>query len=152
VRKLLAACAGNDSESRRDAAIIRLFADAGIRLAELTGVKLDDLDLAGGAVLVRGKGDRYRMASFGRKTAKARLPSRPFDPRGSRRCGCGLGHGSVVGRYFARSHLGLLRRDVHLRGPDRRGGGKRDDRRLDRRARGISRYIAEPQAHGHAVG
>jgi site-specific recombinase XerC len=97
VRKLLAACAGNDFESRRDAAIIRLFADAGIRLAELTGVKLDDLDLSGGAVLVRGKGDRYRMASFGRKTAKARLPSRPFDPRGSRRCGCGLGHGSVVG-------------------------------------------------------
>jgi integrase len=87
VRKLLAACAGNDSESRRDAAIIRLFADAGIRLAELTGVKLDDLDLAGGAVLVRGKGDRYRMASFGRRTAKARLPSRPFDPRGSRPCG-----------------------------------------------------------------
>jgi integrase len=124
VRKLLAACAGNDSESRRDTAIIRLFADARIRLAELTGVKLDDLDLAGGAVLVRGKGDRYRMASFGRKTAKARLPSRPFDPRGSRRCGCGLGYGSVVDCYFARSHFRLLRRDVHLRGPDRKGGSK----------------------------
>jgi hypothetical protein len=30
VRKLLAACAGNDFESRRDAAIIGLFADAGL--------------------------------------------------------------------------------------------------------------------------
>ncbi len=71
VKKLLATCAGNDFESRRDAAIIRLFADAGIRLAELAGLKLSDLDLANGAVLVHGKGDRYRMASFGRKTAKA---------------------------------------------------------------------------------
>ena len=71
VRKLLDACAGNDLEARRDTAMSRLFADAGIRLAELTGLRLDDVDLAGGAVLVHGKGDRYRMASFGRKTAKA---------------------------------------------------------------------------------
>jgi site-specific recombinase XerD len=71
VRKLLDACAGNDLEARRDTAIVRLFADAGIRLAELTGMKLDDVDLADGAVLVHGKGDRYRMVSFGRKTAKA---------------------------------------------------------------------------------
>jgi integrase len=151
VRKLLAACAGNDSESRRDAAIIRLFADAGIRLAELTGVKLDDLDLAAGAVLVRGKGDRYWMASFGRKTAKGSATKPTIRSSRFSSMRCGLGHGSVVDCYFARSHFGLLRRDVHLRGPDRRGGGERDERRLDRRARGISRYIAEPRAHGHAV-
>jgi len=71
VRKLLDVCAGNDLEARRDTAIVRLFADAGIRLAELTGLRMDDLDLMGGTVLVHGKGDRYRMASFGRKTAKA---------------------------------------------------------------------------------
>jgi site-specific recombinase XerD len=71
IKKLLDTCAGNDFESRRDAAIIRLFADAGIRLAELTGLKLEDVDLAGGAALVHGKGDRYRLASFGTKTAKA---------------------------------------------------------------------------------
>jgi site-specific recombinase XerD len=71
VKALLETCAGNDFESRRDAAIIRLFADAGVRLAELTDLKVADIDLAGGAALVHGKGDRYRLASFGRKTAKA---------------------------------------------------------------------------------
>jgi site-specific recombinase XerD len=71
VQKLLASCDGNDFESRRDVAIIRLFADAGIRLAELTGLKIEDIDLAGGGVLVLGKGGRFRTASFGRKTAKA---------------------------------------------------------------------------------
>jgi site-specific recombinase XerD len=71
IQKLLATCAGNDFEDRRDAAIIRLFADAGLRLAELTNLKLEDVDLPGGAVGVVGKGDRYRLASFGAKTAKA---------------------------------------------------------------------------------
>ena len=71
LRKLLATCAGNDLESRRDAAIIRLFADSGLRLAELTNLKIEDVDLSGGAVGVLGKGDRYRIASFGVKTAKA---------------------------------------------------------------------------------
>ena len=71
LQRLLEACAGNDLESRRDTAIIRMFADAGLRLAELTGLKLTDVDLSGGMVGVTGKGDRYRTSSFGRKTAKA---------------------------------------------------------------------------------
>ncbi len=71
LQRLLEVCAGNDLESRRDTAIVRLFADAGLRLAELTGLKIADVDLSAGAVGVTGKGDRYRVASFGRKTAKA---------------------------------------------------------------------------------
>jgi site-specific recombinase XerD len=71
VQLLLGACAGNGFEDRRDAAIVRLFADSGIRLAELTGLKLSDIDLSGGMVGVVGKGDRFRTASFGRKTARA---------------------------------------------------------------------------------
>ena len=69
--RLLEACAGNDFESRRDTAIIRLFLDSGIRLSELTNLRLDDVDLGAGLVGVTGKGDRYRTASFGTKTAKA---------------------------------------------------------------------------------
>ena len=71
LQSLLAACAGNTFEDRRDTAIIRLFLDSGLRLAELTGVLMDDLDLSAGMVGVTGKGDRYRAPSFGRKTAKA---------------------------------------------------------------------------------
>jgi site-specific recombinase XerD len=71
LQKLLAACEGNDLEARRDTAIIRLFADSGLRLAELTGLRLPDVDLSAGMVGVTDKGDLFRTASFGRKTAKA---------------------------------------------------------------------------------
>jgi site-specific recombinase XerD len=76
VQTILKGCAGNDFEDRRDTAIIRLFADSGIRLAELAGLRLDgddgpDLDLDSGMVRVLGKGRRVRAASFGNRTAKA---------------------------------------------------------------------------------
>ncbi len=38
LQSLLAVCAGNTFEDRRDTAIIRLFLDSGLRLAELTGL------------------------------------------------------------------------------------------------------------------
>lgn len=71
LQALLAACASNDFEGRRDTAIIRLFLDSGLRLAELVGLRIDDVDLGAGLCGVTGKGDRYRTASFGTKTAKA---------------------------------------------------------------------------------
>lgn len=76
IRTLLATCGGNGFEDRRDNAIIRLFADAGLRLAELTNLTIEDVDLGAdqdgaGMVGVIGKGDRYRTGSFGTKTAKA---------------------------------------------------------------------------------
>jgi site-specific recombinase XerD len=71
VKRLLATCDSDTLEGRRDAAIIRLFADSGIRLAELTNLELEDLDLDTGTVRVLGKGSKVRLASFGAKTAKA---------------------------------------------------------------------------------
>lgn len=70
IKALLATC-GNDYEGRRDRAIILLFADAGVRLAELAGLKVDDVDLKDRGALVYGKGGRYRVAAFGRTTAQA---------------------------------------------------------------------------------
>lgn len=76
VQTILKGAAGNDFEDRRDSAIIRLFADSGIRLAELAGLRLDgedgsDIDLDAGMVRVVGKVRRVRAASFGNRTAKA---------------------------------------------------------------------------------
>ncbi|MCI0633894.1 MAG: tyrosine-type recombinase/integrase [Actinobacteria bacterium] len=71
IRRVLDTCTANGFEDRRDQAIIRLFADSGVRLSELTGLRLDDLDLPGLGILVLGKGGRYRAARFGTKTAKA---------------------------------------------------------------------------------
>ena len=71
LQRLLAVCAGNTFEDRRDTAIIRLFLDAGLRLAELTNLQESDVDLHARLAGVTGKGNRYRVASFGVKTAKA---------------------------------------------------------------------------------
>jgi site-specific recombinase XerC len=71
IQGLLETCASRAFDDRRDDAIIRLFADSAIRLSELIRIKTEELDLTGGVVGVTGKGDRYRIAPFGTKTAKA---------------------------------------------------------------------------------
>jgi site-specific recombinase XerC len=71
LRRLLKACEGRDFADRRDAAIIRLFLDTGIRVSESAGIMLPgDLDLDDQAVVL-GKGRRPRAVPFGRKTALA---------------------------------------------------------------------------------
>jgi integrase len=45
LRDLLATCAGTDFTARRDAAIILLFLDGGLRLSELAGLQVADVDL-----------------------------------------------------------------------------------------------------------
>jgi site-specific recombinase XerD len=71
VKRLLAACAGKGFDERRDTAIIRLFLDGGLRLAELTSLKVADVDFESGVVIVMGKGRRPRACPFGRQTAQA---------------------------------------------------------------------------------
>jgi site-specific recombinase XerD len=71
VRALLRACSGTGFEDRRDAAIIRLFIDSGMRLSELTGLSVDDVDLDLRVAYVIGKGRRPRGCAFGAKTAQA---------------------------------------------------------------------------------
>jgi site-specific recombinase XerD len=71
LRKLLAVCAGKAFEDRRDLALLRLLIDTGLRRAEATGLKLDDLDLDQNLVVVLGKGGRPRLVPFGRRCALA---------------------------------------------------------------------------------
>lgn len=68
---LLDACKGTDWLDRRDMAIIRLLIDTGMRVSELTGMTVDDIDFDANLVRVVGKGRRERRAPFGAKTATA---------------------------------------------------------------------------------
>ena len=69
---LLAVTAGKGFEQRRDHAIIRLFVDSGIRLGEMAGLNLSDVDLDVHDVIhVTGKGSRPRAVPFGSKTGTA---------------------------------------------------------------------------------
>ncbi|MDN5918676.1 MAG: tyrosine-type recombinase/integrase [Pseudonocardia sp.] len=69
---LLTATAGKGFEQRRDHAMIRLFLDTGVRLGEMAGLALDDVDLdAHDVIHVLGKGSRGRAVPFGAKTGTA---------------------------------------------------------------------------------
>jgi len=52
-------------QSRRDRAILEMFYSAGLRLSELAGLSLADLDMAQGLVRVWGKGSKERLAFLG---------------------------------------------------------------------------------------
>ena len=55
----------------RDQAILELFYSSGLRLSELTGLNLDQLDLADGLVEVLGKGSKTRVLPVGKKAREA---------------------------------------------------------------------------------
>lgn len=55
----------------RDRAILELFYSSGLRLAELAGLDLGDLDLGDGAVRVTGKGSKTRVVPVGRHARAA---------------------------------------------------------------------------------
>ena len=70
--RLLAQCdKGQDFESRRDSAILRVFIDTGARLSEVTGLTLEAVDLEIGVLHVLGKGRRPRVLAVGKRTARA---------------------------------------------------------------------------------
>lgn len=70
-QRLLKTCEGRDFVARRDAAIIRLFLDTGVRLAELTGLGVSDVDLDADVIVVLGKGRRPRACPFGARTGQS---------------------------------------------------------------------------------
>src|SRR6266480_1602843 len=65
--RLLNAAAGNS----RDYAILQLFLQTGIRVAELVGLALSHIDLDAGTMLINGKGNKQRTIYFEKKATQA---------------------------------------------------------------------------------
>jgi integrase/recombinase XerD len=55
----------------RDRAMLEMFYAGALRVSEIIGVKLEDLKLELGYVLVRGKGDKERIVPLGKSALKA---------------------------------------------------------------------------------
>lgn len=71
LERLVAACEGQAFDDRRDAAIVRLFMDTGMRLSEMVGLTVSAVDLDGQVVEVSGTGGRTRAVAFGDRAVVA---------------------------------------------------------------------------------
>jgi integrase len=63
--------ASRDYASRRDAALLRLLACTGVRLAEITHLRVEDVDLDRREATVTGKGGKQRTVKFDNKATQA---------------------------------------------------------------------------------
>ena len=68
---LIESPAGDTPLARRDRAILELFYASGLRLSELAGLDVDDVNLSAKMVRVLGKGDKERIVPFNSSAAKA---------------------------------------------------------------------------------
>jgi len=71
VDRLLAAPTGGDPRTLRDRAMLELFYSSGLRVSELAGVALQQVDLEHGYLRVFGKGSKERVVPMGRRAADA---------------------------------------------------------------------------------
>jgi len=133
VDRLLAGPEPVDPIGLRDRAILELLYATGIRVGELCGLRLADVDLAADTVLVLGKGARQRVVPFGEPARDALLeylvngraamlpnPDRPPpSTRASRRAGAAgtraSGRDAAADRealFFNRRRRPMTQRDV----------------------------------------
>jgi integrase/recombinase XerC len=71
VDRLLAAPGAENGLALRDRAILETLYSAGLRVSELVGLEIADIDLGEGVATVRGKGRRERLALVGDEARKA---------------------------------------------------------------------------------
>ncbi|MDR3689561.1 MAG: tyrosine recombinase XerC [Fimbriimonas sp.] len=79
----------------RDRALLELMYSAGLRVSELVGVNLTDIEFGGMTILIRGKGNKERVALFGTTAmaaikdylAEERVPPKKSTPLFTNRLG-----------------------------------------------------------------
>ncbi len=80
VERLLGAVVGEDAVARRDRAILEVLYGTGLRISELVGLSLSDVDLDGALLRAYGKGAKERVVPVGRIASRAL--ARWLDPGG----------------------------------------------------------------------
>jgi len=71
VTALIEVVVGDDPVARRDRAILETLYGTGVRISELVGMSIGDVDLHDGLVRVLGKGSKERIVPIGRHAAVA---------------------------------------------------------------------------------
>lgn len=71
IDNLMLLCSGNKFLDLRMRVMFLIFLDTGIRLEEMSHIKLSDLDFANETIRIMGKGSKERLVRIGKKTQKA---------------------------------------------------------------------------------
>jgi integrase/recombinase XerD len=71
VERLLVAVSGDDAVARRDRAILEVLYGTGLRISELVGLSLADVDLDAALLRAFGKGSKERLVPIGRLARRA---------------------------------------------------------------------------------
>lgn len=71
VARLLSSVSGDDARALRDRTILELLYASGVRISELCGLSLSDVDLDRSLAVVLGKGSKQRVVAFGRPATEA---------------------------------------------------------------------------------
>ncbi|MGD0274685.1 MAG: tyrosine recombinase XerC [Syntrophales bacterium] len=113
-----------DEMGLRDRAILELFYSSGVRLSELAGMNIEDLDFGQSLVRVRGKGNKERVVPVGRVALMSlrtyidkKLEKAPEGKPGSQRA---LFTGRSGSRLNVRTISRILQKYVSKSGLDRR--------------------------------
>lgn len=108
VSRLIAAVIPKDERGLRDRAILETFYSSGIRISELVGLNIPDIDFIGGIIKVMGKGKKERIAPIGEQALSAirdylERRNKPQDAlflnKSKRRIGV-RGVRNIVGKYI----------------------------------------------------
>lgn len=71
VIKLIETPSTEDARGQRDRAILETFYSTGMRISELVGLNISDIDFIGGVLKVRGKGKKERLLPIGDRALSA---------------------------------------------------------------------------------
>ncbi|MDQ1314232.1 MAG: integrase/recombinase XerC, partial [Pseudomonadota bacterium] len=108
--------ASDNALAARDRAMFELFYSSGLRLSELTGLDLDDVDLRSGEAKVTGKGRKTRIVPVGRQALTAIAAWLPLRlPLMSRGDGIPGEDGDTPALFVSRRGTRLTPRSVQLR-------------------------------------
>jgi integrase/recombinase XerD len=86
VGSLLASCDRRRGVGRRDYAILKLLVRLGLRVAEVAGLELDDVNWHQGELLIRGKGDRHERLPLPHDVGEALVAYLKFRGQGPDGC------------------------------------------------------------------